>query len=108
VSGGAGGGGGTAGAGVGGSSASGACRPKFASGLDVAWFNFAGDVPNPDIAQFNDLFQNTVNAGGRVVRGWFHTNGTNTPGCDSSRLANKISDATAHKALRRDRIRPNR
>jgi hypothetical protein len=93
ATGGAGGSGGTAGVGVGGSNASGACRPKFASGLNVAWFNFAGDVPNPDLGQFNDLFQNTVNAGGRVVRWWFHTNGTNTPGYDSNGLANKISDA---------------
>jgi hypothetical protein len=56
------------------------CRPKFASGLNVAWFNFAKDVPNPPLTEFDQLFQNTFNAGGRVVRWWFHTNGTATPG----------------------------
>jgi hypothetical protein len=49
----------------------------------VAWVNFANDVPNPDIATFQTIFKNTYAAGGRVVRWWFHTNGTVTPGYNS-------------------------
>jgi hypothetical protein len=56
----------------------------FASGLNVAWVKFANDVPNPDIAAFNTIFKNTYDAGGRVVRWWFHTNGSVTPGYDAS------------------------
>jgi hypothetical protein len=53
----------------------------------VAWVQFAGDVPNPNLTTFNTIFKNTYNAGGRVIRWWFHTNGTVTPGYDSSGLA---------------------
>jgi hypothetical protein len=60
---------------------------KFASGLNVAWVNFANDVPNPDLNTFKTIFKNTRDAGGRVVRWWFHTNGTKTPGYDSAGLA---------------------
>ena len=56
----------------------------FASGLNVAWVRFANDVPNPDIAAFNAIFKNTYDAGGRVIRWWFHTNGSVTPGYDAS------------------------
>jgi len=63
---------------------------NFASGLNVAWVNFAGDVPNPTLATFNTIFKNTYNAGGRVIRWWFHTNGTVTPGYDSSGKAQKL------------------
>jgi hypothetical protein len=63
---------------------------KFASGLNVAWVNFANDVPNPDLNTFKTIFKNTHDAGGRVVRWWFHTNGSVTPGYDSSGLAQKL------------------
>jgi hypothetical protein len=53
---------------------------NFASGLNIAWVQFANDVPNPDIATFTTIFQNTKAAGGRVIRWWFHTNGTVSPG----------------------------
>lgn len=52
----------------------------FASGLNVAWVNFARDVPNPDLATFHTIFKRAHDAGGRVIRWWFHTNGTSTPG----------------------------
>jgi hypothetical protein len=90
--GGSGGGGSPSSGGAGGATAGG-CRPKFASGLNVAWFNFAGDVPNPNISRFTQLFHDTYQAGGRVVRWWFHTNGTKTPGYDSGGSANTISAA---------------
>ena len=57
---------------------------NFASGLNIAWVNFANDVPNPDIATFTTIFQNTYAAGGRVIRWWLHTNGTVTPGYQTS------------------------
>jgi hypothetical protein len=56
----------------------------FASGHNIAWVKFANDVPNPDIAAFNTIFKNTYDAGGRVIRWWFHTNGSVTPGYDAS------------------------
>ena len=63
---------------------------SFSSGLNVAWVQFAGDVPNPNMATFNTIFKNTYSAGGRVIRWWFHTNGTVTPGYDSSGKAQKL------------------
>lgn len=63
---------------------------KFASGLNIAWVNFARDVPNPNIATFQTIFKNTFDAGGRVVRWWFHTNGIATPGYDSTGKAQKL------------------
>ena len=62
----------------------GATSCPFASGLNVAWVKFANDVPNPDIPAFNTIFKNTYDAGGRVIRWWFHTNGSVTPGYDAS------------------------
>ncbi len=70
-----------------GTDAAATCRPKFASGVNVAWINFASDVPNPDLTKFDTLFANTFAAGGRVVRWWFHTNGTVTPQYDSNGMA---------------------
>jgi hypothetical protein len=74
--------------------ATGACRPKFASGVNVAWFTYAGDIPSPDMTKFNKLYSDTGAVGGRVVRWWFHTNGAKTPTYDANGLAAKISDAT--------------
>jgi hypothetical protein len=68
-----------------GTSSAGAATPcSFASGLNVAWVNFANDVPNPNLTTFNTIFKNTFAAGGRVIRWWFHTNGTVTPGYQTS------------------------
>jgi hypothetical protein len=71
--------------------ATGQCRPQFGSGLNVAWFKFAGDVPNPDLARFKQLYKDTHDAGGRIVRWWFHTNGTVTPGYDSEGKAKPLA-----------------
>ena len=101
----AGGSGGAAGAGGAGGKQT-ACN--FASGLNVAWVKFANDVPNPDLATFDTIFKNTHDAGGRVVRWWFHTNGTVTPGYGADGKALAITQshidgvkailASAHKA----------
>jgi Cellulase (glycosyl hydrolase family 5) len=68
--------------GTGGAASSAVC--KFASGLNVAWVNFASDIPNPNLATFNTIFTNSAAVGGRVIRWWFHTNGTVTPGYDTN------------------------
>jgi hypothetical protein len=60
----------------------------------VAWFTYAGDIPSPDMTKFNKLYSDTFAVGGRIVRWWFHTNGSKTPTYDSTGLAAKISDAT--------------
>jgi Cellulase (glycosyl hydrolase family 5) len=80
-------------AGAGGASPGGVCHPKFASGVNVAWINFANDIPNPDITKFTALFKNVKAAGGSAVRWWFHTNGMTTPGYDGSGKAKAISAA---------------
>lgn len=72
--------------GSGGESTAQLCRPEFASGVNVAWFDFARDVPNPPIERFNQLFGNIYPVGGRIVRWWFHTDGSVTPGYDGSGL----------------------
>jgi hypothetical protein len=69
----------------------GVCHPKFASGVNVAWFKFAADIPNPQIDKFTELFKNVKAAGGTAVRWWFHTTGMTTPGYDSSGKAKPIS-----------------
>ena len=49
--------------------------------------NFASDIPNPNLATFKTIFTNSAAVGGRVIRWWFHTNGTVTPGYDSNGMA---------------------
>lgn len=66
------------------------CRPLFTSGVNVAWFNFARDIPDPPIAQFNQLYDNIKPVGGKVVRWWFHTTGEVTPGYDSTGITQPI------------------
>lgn len=65
----------------------------FASGLNVAWVKFANDVPNPDLQAFNTIFKNAHDAGGRVVRWWFHTNGTVTPGYNADGTVKMIQQS---------------
>lgn len=85
--------GGAAGAG-GSTGATSACKPKFASGVNVAWFNYADDIPDLDMTKFNKLYSDITAVGGHVARWWFHTNGAKTPTYDSTGLAAKISDQT--------------
>jgi hypothetical protein len=87
---GTGGTGGAAGAPAGGATGTAAKICTFASGINVPWVNFGGDVPNPDIATFNALFQAVHASGGRVVRWWFHANGYATPGYQSNGLTQQI------------------
>jgi hypothetical protein len=50
-------------------------------------------VPNPNINTFNTLFKNVHDAGGRVVRWWFHTNGTKTPTFTNGVVSGLAQDA---------------
>ncbi|HSY41449.1 MAG TPA: cellulase family glycosylhydrolase, partial [Polyangia bacterium] len=72
---------------------------KFASGLNVAWVNFANDIPNPNLATFNTIFTNSASVGGRVIRWWFHTNGTVTPGYDSNGMAKPLSSGAINDVV---------
>jgi hypothetical protein len=65
----------------------------FASGLNVAWVNFAADVPSPNITTFSKIFKDTYDNGGRIVRWWFHVNGTSTPGYNSDGTVKKIQQS---------------
>jgi hypothetical protein len=47
-------------------------------------------VPNPQIATFQTIFKNAHDAGGRVIRWWFHTNGTVTPGYQADGTVQKL------------------
>ncbi len=71
------------------------CRPTFASGVNVAWINYASDVPvqSGEIAKLTDVFTHTYAAGGRVVRWWFHTNGTKTPIYGSNGMTASIASS---------------
>jgi len=82
---------GAAGAPAAGGASGAVCHPKFASGVNVAWFKFASDIPGPQIPKFTELFKNVKAAGGSAVRWWFHTNGMFTPGYDGSGKAKPIS-----------------
>ena len=59
----------------------------------MAWFNFASDIPNPQVDKFTALFKNVKAAGGSAVRWWFHTTGMVTPGYDSGGKAKPIPAA---------------
>ena len=61
----------------------------FSSCLNVAWVDPANDVPNPQIDVFSKIFKDTCDNGGRVVRWWFHTNGTVTPGLYAHEIFNE-------------------
>lgn len=71
------------------------CRPQFASGVNVAWFNYASDVPlqSTTLSDFTSLYTNVYAAGGRIVRWWFHTNGSVTPGYQSDGGVTPISQS---------------
>jgi hypothetical protein len=72
---------------------------KFASGLNVAWVNFANDIPNPDLTTFKTIFTNSASVGGRVIRWWFHTNGTVTPGYDSNGMAKPLTSGALNDVV---------
>ena len=75
------------------------CAPAFASGVNVAWLRFAGDLPAPDLCEFQTVLTNSVAAGGPVIRWWLHTNGSVTPGYDEEGNAKPITLSTIDDVL---------
>jgi hypothetical protein len=61
--------------------------------------NFANDIPNPNLATFNTIFTNSASVGGRVIRWWFHTNGTVTPGYDSNGMAKPLTSGALNDVV---------
>lgn len=51
----------------------------FASGINLAWMDFANDLANFDEARFTKAVKEISAAGGNVVRWWIHVNGKNNP-----------------------------
>jgi hypothetical protein len=61
--------------------------PLFASGMNIAWRNFANDLnefTEDDELFFRDLMDAIKNNGGNALRWWLHTNGSNSPQVSSS------------------------
>jgi hypothetical protein len=60
---------------------------KFVNGINIAWVNFGRDIGkekngteyHPNLTTFSTIMDNVKNAGGNVVRWWYHTNGSTNP-----------------------------
>ena len=62
-------------------------RELFASGINVAWVDFAWDLDGtPDMTMFRSIFTEIHENGGNSLRLWLHTTGENTPQYDGSGL----------------------
>lgn len=61
-----------------------ASEERFASGGNIAWINFAGDIGPGEtrIGLFEEMFKEVNQNGGNMMRIWLHTNGTQTPEWD--------------------------
>lgn len=51
----------------------------FASGMNLAWVNFAQDLNNFNETKFTQALDDIANAGGNSMRWWVHVNGTDSP-----------------------------
>jgi len=58
----------------------------FASGSNIAWINFAGDIGpgNTDLEKFETMFKELNDNGGNAMRFWLHTSGAKTPAWNGS------------------------
>lgn len=60
---------------------------EFVNGVNIAWVNFGNDIGldnngtqyHPDLNRFSSIMDQVKNAGGNVIRWWFHTNGSSSP-----------------------------
>lgn len=65
---------------------------QFINGINIAWVNYGrdigresnGTVYHPDMTAFSNIMDQVANAGGDVIRWWFHTNGSTNPVFDSN------------------------
>ncbi len=56
--------------------------PRFVSGINIAWKNFANDLNDwteDDDIYFEEIMDSIQMAGGNALRWWLHTNGANSP-----------------------------
>jgi hypothetical protein len=54
-------------------------KPVFASGINMAWINFADDLGSFNEAKFTQIVREVKAANGNVIRWWLHTNGSKSP-----------------------------
>lgn len=61
---------------------------EFVNGINIAWVSFGRDIGvdpeygteyHPDLDTFSLVMDKVVNAGGNVLRWWYHTNGSTNP-----------------------------
>ncbi len=65
---------------------------QFINGINIAWVNFGRDIGkesngteyHPDLTTFSNIMDQVSNAGGDVIRWWYHTNGSTNPVFDSN------------------------
>ncbi|WP_299252174.1 T9SS type A sorting domain-containing protein [uncultured Aquimarina sp.] len=67
---------------------------SFVNGINIAWVNFGKDVGldpdfqtqyHPDMEKFNEIMTAVSDAGGNVIRWWYHTNGSTNPVFDDDK-----------------------
>ncbi|MBW1296125.1 T9SS type A sorting domain-containing protein [Aquimarina litoralis] len=93
--------------------------PEFVNGINIAWVSFGKDVGkdpefgteyHPDLDTFGLVMDKVANAGGNVLRWWYHTNGSTNPVYDEQQKVTnnptffhedviKILDLAASKGL---------
>jgi hypothetical protein len=66
----------------------------FASGINLAWMDFANDLDNFNEAKFTKAVKEIAAAKGNVVRWWIHLNGKNNP-----QFSNGVASGIAPKDL---------
>jgi len=94
-------------------------RLDFVNGINIAWVAFGRDVGkdpeygteyHPDLNTFGLIMDKVANAGGNVLRWWYHTNGSTNPTYDENQKVTtdpaffhedvlKILDLAASKGL---------
>lgn len=81
----------------------------FASGMNLAWVNFAKDLNSFNEAKFTQALDDIADAGGNSMRWWVHVNGTDSPqftngmvsGISASEIANvkKVLDLAEERNI---------
>lgn len=67
----------------------------FVNGINIAWLRFGRDLGmdpefgtqyRPDMGKLNEIMQAVSEAGGNVIRWWYHTNGSTNPTYDENQM----------------------
>lgn len=73
----------------------------FVNGINIAWVNFGRDIGidpeygteyRPDIDKFDEIMNAVADAGGNVIRWWYHTNGSTNPTFDENQMVSVNPD----------------